>query len=129
MGVNARVPSNAPDQPDIYLKGSKFQVLWLVCSDSITVKEVKNFDLAFEGTTLSFAHCLKSYQNTKSLRIMCSWEQLNKNAQNAVFEEWMNSKIGVKRETVNNVKPKMRHNLVGKVLDMSQTCCKVGQVS
>ncbi len=43
MGENAKSPSNAPDQPEQFFKGSKFQLPKFVGSDSITMKKKKTF--------------------------------------------------------------------------------------
>ncbi len=43
VGKNTRIPSNAPDQPVQYSKGSKFQLPEFIGSESKTVKESKFF--------------------------------------------------------------------------------------
>jgi len=63
---------------------------------------------------LSFAPGIKSYQITKSIEIECSCGRLNKNAQKAVFEEGMNSKVGIKMETVKNVISKNEKHMIKK---------------
>ncbi len=100
---NGKVPSNAPDQPKKYFKGSKFRLPEFVGSNSKTVEEIKKIDMACEGTTLSFAKGMKSYQITKSFDTKCSCGRLNKNVQSTVFEDVMTSKVGIKMETVKNL--------------------------
>ncbi len=48
------------------------------------------------------------------IEIKCSCRRL-KNAQIAVFEEGMNSKVGIKMETVKKANPKMRGTLLKKM--------------
>ncbi len=73
VGKNAKDPSNAPDQPEQYFKGYKFQLLEFVGSDSTPMKEMKLiFDMACECTRLSFSQGIKSYWNKKLSEINCS---------------------------------------------------------
>ncbi len=41
MGINARVPNYAPEQPDHYLKGSKFQLLEYFSNDMKPLRNTK----------------------------------------------------------------------------------------
>ncbi len=61
VGENAKVPSDAPDHPEQYFKGSEFWFPGFVGSNSTTVKEVKMFFFACEDTILSIAQSIKSY--------------------------------------------------------------------
>ncbi len=115
VGENAKGQSNAPDQPEQFFKGTKFWLWGFIGSDSTTVMEVKLFfDIACDGTTLSFAWDIKSCQNSKSIEIKSSCGRLNKNDHIAVFEEGMNFIVGDKMETVKNVKTKNEKHIVEK---------------
>ncbi len=68
---NTKVPSNAPDQPGQFFQGSKFRLPGFIGSDSTAMKEIERiFDMACEGTTLSFAQGMKSYWNAKLIDTM-----------------------------------------------------------
>ncbi len=58
------------------------------------------FDNICHGTTLSLAQGIYNLKGKKCMDIVCSCGQLNKNAKNVSFMDGMNSKNGVKRETV-----------------------------
>ncbi len=53
---------------------------------------------------MSFAQGIKSYQNTNQFRL--SHGRLNKKSQNTVFEDWMNSKVGIEIEKKKMSNPK-----------------------
>ncbi len=115
VGKNAKDPSNAPDQPEQYFKGFQFQLPGFVGSDSTTMKEVKTFfDMVCEGSMLNFAQGIESYWNTKLTEIKCLCGRL-KNAQIAVFEEGMNSKVGIKMDTVKKGKSKNEKHIIEKM--------------
>ena len=97
-----QIPMNALDQTEkhLFLNESCFRLPseYLGLQAAPQVKSF--FDNICHGTTLSLIQGVYNLKGRKFMDIVCTCGRLNKNAKNISFTDGMNSKSGIKRETV-----------------------------
>ena len=116
VGVGVRTPYNALDQPDDFLNGSKFCLPGFFGRDKKTTDGIVKFFLSIcEGTSLTMPRGLYSQKNCVCLDIKCTCGRMNRYMKDAVFEDGMNARAGVKPEEIKRKRTENEEHIIQKM--------------